>query len=153
MRATHRILLLAALLVSPHIGYSADGRNNKIDPKLPPGGYGGCGQKMVIGHDGAVSYGDRLHLTQIRIGTDGSLYAGFPTEAGLNETIHLQPSNPENARPVWTASADGKTYRAKAIPHSEETYSFRLEVRREGRLVAGAQVFCAICKSRELLPK
>jgi hypothetical protein len=115
---------------------------------LPPGTYGGCDQTMVIGQDGVVSYRDRLHLTRIRIEPDGSLYATFPTEAGLNEEIHLQPSNPEHTRPVWTSGAEGRTYKATAMPHSPETYSFRLEVRRDGRLVAGSQVFCAICKSK-----
>ena len=67
--------------------------------------------------------------------------------------IHLQPSEPEHTRAVWTSSADGRTYKAKAIPHSEETYSFRLEVWREGKLVVGSQVFCAICKSKVHLRK
>ena len=43
----------------------------KLDLALPPGEYGGCSQKMLIGRDGAVSYGDNLGLTRIRIEPDG----------------------------------------------------------------------------------
>lgn len=155
MEKTNRTFLLVALLLCPLIGHGADepNHNSKPDFGLPPGTYGACGQKMVIGHDGAITYRDNLSLTQIRIGPDGSLDATFPTEAGSNEAIHLQPSEPEHTRPVWTASADGRNYKAKAIPHSEETHSFRLEVRRGHKLVAGSQVFCAICESRAHLQK
>jgi hypothetical protein len=155
MQTTNRTFLLVALLLCPLIGYSVDEPNHKSKPDfgLPPGTYGGCDQKMVIGHDGVVTYQDKLHLTQIRFEPDGSLDATFPTEAGSTEVIHLQPSDPEHTRAVWTASADGRSYKAKAIPQSEETHSFRLEVRRGDKLVAGSQVFCAICKSRVHLQK
>lgn len=124
----------------------ADDANASVG--LPPGTYGGCGQKMVIGHDGSVSYKDKLHLAGITIRPDGGLDASFPTDAGWTDDIHLQSADPENRRAVWTASAGGRNYKATATNHSEETYSFRLEVRRDGKLVAGSQVFCAICKSR-----
>lgn len=155
MLTTNRTFLLVALLLCPLSGYAVDEPNDKSKAEigLPPGTYGGCGQTMVIGHDGVVSYKDRLHLTHIRIEPDGSLVATFPTEVGLNEEIHLQPSAPDHTQAVWTAGAGGRTYKAKAIPHSEETYSFRLEVRRDGKLVAGSQVFCAICKPRVHLGK
>jgi hypothetical protein len=145
MQTTNRTFLLAGLLLCPLVGYGADGKpENNFG--LPPGTYGGCGQTMAIGRDGSVSYKDNLHLTHIRIESDGSLDATFSTEAGLGEQKHLQQSAPEHSRAVWTAGADGRTYKAKAIPHSEKTYSFRLEIHRDGRLVAGSQVFCAICK-------
>lgn len=155
MQTINRTFLLVALLLCPLVGYGVDEPNNKAKPevRLPPGSYGGCGQKMVIGRDGVISYEDKLHLTGIRIDPDGSLDVTFPTEAGSNEAIHLQPSDPEHTRAVWTAGVGGRTYKAKAIPHSEETYSFRLEVRRDGKLVAGSQVFCAICKSQVHLRK
>ena len=148
METTRRTLLLVTLLLCPLIGHGADATGNAPKPsfRLPPGAYGGCDQTMVIDRAGVVSYEDKLHLTQIRIDPDGSLEATFPTEAGSNEAIRLQPAAPEHTRAVWTAVANGRTYKAKASPHSEATYSFRLEVRRDGKLVAGSQVFCAICK-------
>ena len=155
MQTTNRTLLLVAVVLCPLIGYGVDepDQKSKLDSSLPAGEYGGCGQKMVIGQDGLVSYKDKLHLTSIRVEADGSLFATFPMEAGSNEEIQLQPSAPEQTRAVWTASADGRHYKAKAIPHSEETYSFRLEIRRDGKLIAGSQVFCAICKSKVHLQK
>ena len=148
MQTTIRMSLVVALLLCPLVGYSVDEPNNKSKPgpEFPPGDYGGCVQDMVIGHDGVVSYKDKLGLTQIRIKPDGSLEATFPTEAGSDEATHLRPSDPEHTRAVWTASVDDRTYKATAIPHSEETYSFRLEVWRDAKLVVGSQVFCAICK-------
>jgi hypothetical protein len=155
MLTINRAFLLVAVFLCPLIGYGVDEPHNKSKPDLglPPGTYGGCDQKMEIGHEGVVSYKDRPHLTQIRIEPDSSLVATFPTEAGSNEEIHLQASDPEHARAVWTAGAEGRIYKATATPHSEETYSFRLEVRRDGKLVAGSQVFCAICKPRVHLRK
>lgn len=149
MPVINRSFLLVALSLCPLFGNYVDKpiRQSKPEIGLPAGTYGGCDQKMVISSDGTVSYKDKLHLTQIQIKADGSLDATFPTEAGSNEVIRLQPSESEATRAVWTASANGRIYQATAIPHSEETYSFRLEVRRDGKLVGGAQVFCAICKS------
>ena len=95
----------------------------------------------------------QLHLTSIRVEADGSLVATFPTAAGSNEAVHLQPSPSEQTREVWTASVAGHDYKAKAIPHSEETYSFRFEIRRNGKLISGSQVFCAICNSKVHLQK
>ena len=155
MQTTNRTLLLVAVLLCPLNGYGVGGPNSKTKPDsgLPAGTYGGCDQTMVIGPDGVVNYKDNLHLTSIRVETNGSLHATFPTEEGSNEEIELQPSAPKHERAVWTANAGVRNYKATAIPHSEETYSFRLEVRRDGKLIAGTQMFCAICKSKVPLQK
>ncbi len=154
MQTTNRTLLLVAVLLSTLIGYGVAEPNHKSKPDsvFPAKTYGGCDQKMVIGQNEIVSYKDKLHLTSIRVEADGSLVATFPTEAGSNEEIHLQLSAPEDTRSVWIARADDRNFKAKATPHSEEIYSFRLEVRRDGKLIAGSQVFCAICKSKVEFP-
>jgi hypothetical protein len=145
-----RTLLVVALLLFPLAELAMGLSNNEAKPdgRLPAGTYGGCSQKMRTGPDGTVTYGDRLSLSQIRIDADGSLHATFPTAAGSNEELHLQAADAEHSQPVWTAQADGRNYKAKAIRHAEETFSFRLEVHRDGELVAGSQFFCAICQAK-----
>jgi len=118
---------------------------------LPPGDYTGAGQVMEIGADGKSCYDDNLSICHIEIKPDGSLEACFPGSVG-NDGVHLQLEavEPEARAPRvrWTAVLQGNTYTAFAIPFSEEAYVLRLEVLRDGKLIAGAQQFYAICKSR-----
>ena len=115
---------------------------------LLPGTYGGARQIMIIGDDGVVSYPDKLTLDSIAINADGSLEVDFPTIAGPSSTQRLRPSAKELDRAVWTAIVGDLVYKVTAIPHSEATYNFRLEILRDKKLIGGAQVFCAICKPK-----
>ena len=73
MQALNRLILLLAVSLCPVLGQCLDepSKRSAAEVALPPGTYGGCEQKMVIGQDGTVSYKDQLHLAQIRIAADG----------------------------------------------------------------------------------
>jgi hypothetical protein len=103
---------------------------------------------MVIGNDKVVRYEDNLILDSFEIKPDGSLETIFPTETGKQLTILLKPAAKENARATWKAHDGARIYKATAVPYSEETFCFRLEVLRDTNLVAGAQVFCGVCKAK-----
>ena len=144
-----KIFFAALVLLSLLVCFGAGDKTKPgFDSGLPAGTYGGARQLMVIGDDGVVRYPDNLGLDSIVIDADGSLAATFPTEAGSNAALHLRPSAKEHDLAVWTSGTEGRSYKATAIPHSEETYSFRLEILRDGKLLGGAQVFCAICKPK-----
>ena len=140
--------LIVCLLATVVAAAAADQSKPEFNRSLPPGTYGGARQLMVIGADGVVRYPDIVGLDAIVINADGSLEAVFPTDDGLNATVHLPSSAREHDRAVWMSGKEGRRYKATAIPHSDETYSFRLEVFQDGKLIAGAQVFCAICKPK-----
>ena len=74
------------------------------------------------------------------------LQADFPSSTGIPEGVELQLSATE-PRVAWTARLHGNTYKGVAIPFSPEADVFRLEILREGKLIAGSQQFYAICGS------
>ncbi|HAV61407.1 MAG TPA: hypothetical protein DCY13_03475 [Verrucomicrobiales bacterium] len=144
MKLLRQLLWIVCIVAAPVSIPAADRVQPEAAFGLPPGTYGGAWQLMVIGDGGAVRFDDKLSLGSIAVRADGGLEATFPTPIG-NKALVLQPSARELTREVWTATAEGLVYKATAIPYSGATYCFRLEIRRGDRLIAGAQVFCAIC--------
>jgi hypothetical protein len=146
MRTKLRAILPLAIFLVPVVAFCIDGIKAKM--VIPAGTFGGCSQKMLIGENGAISYDDRLSLTSIRIDENGDLHASFPTDDDANDSLLLRPAAAEDSRLVWKTQVNHRDYKAKAIPHSPEMHSFRLEVRQDGKLIAGAQAFFAISKGR-----
>jgi hypothetical protein len=115
--------------------------------EIAAGQYSGACQVMKIGPDGAVSYDDTpLAISHVEITADGMLQAEFPDSTlgrGKWHTLTLKKVSTQ-PRVVWSAVSGDKTYQATAIPFSPRAYVFRLEVRRNGRLISGAQQFYAV---------
>jgi len=135
-------LILLGSILSP---YSATG--NEILHGLGAGQYSGASQLMIVAEDGVVTYDDSpLGICQVEIMRNGTLKAGFPDKdlgRGKWHTVTLNLSTNE-PRTVWTTVIKDDTYKVTAIPFSPNAYVFRLEIRNNDKLVAGAQQFYAI---------
>jgi hypothetical protein len=108
---------------------------------------------MTIAADGKPRYGDNLGLCSIEIKADGTLEADFPNIVSPKKGVYSRtvklPFSTNQPRDTWTTRLQEHTYKVIAIPYSEESYVFRLEILRDDKLIGGAQQFYGICGAKK----
>jgi hypothetical protein len=137
------VFLITNSLYSPLPAMDQENRSG-----LLAGRYTGACQLMIIGKNGVITYDDgSMNIGHLEITANGSLNAEFPDKKlgrGKWNDVTLNLSNTKRCA-VWTRVIKNDTYKVTAIPYSSSAYVFRLEIINNGKLIAGAQQFYAIC--------
>ncbi|WP_442508634.1 WD40 repeat domain-containing protein [Novipirellula sp. SH528] len=120
--------------------------DQKPESRLVPGSFGGVAQFMQIDADDCISYSDAKSLCQMTLLEDDRLKVVFHNEReiGTDVTLPLVTGASGQQRAVWSAEIDGYVYRVTSIPFSTRGCLFRLEKRRDGKLVDGSVQFFAV---------
>lgn len=113
---------------------------------LIPGQLGGVLQTMRIDLDGSITYTDVKTLCLMRLFEDDRLQIAFENVNHIwtEVTLPLVIGADGQQRAAWSAELDGYVYRATAIPFSPRGCLFRLEKRRDDKLVHGSLQFFAV---------
>ncbi|MDA1049938.1 MAG: TIGR03067 domain-containing protein [Planctomycetota bacterium] len=122
------------------------GSNENSTSKLRPGLFGGFAQLMQINPDNSITYNDAKGLCQMTLFADDRLQVAFHNDNQIwtDVTMPLIQGAGRSQRATWSVTSDGYTYQATAMPFSTRGCLFRLEKRRDGKLVDGSQQFFAV---------